>query len=144
MPNLVGMDYYEAKDAYNYLDIQINETENSTYEKDVIYFQDVAVGDAISSGQTVYVNVSLGISMVEVPDVKNYHFEYAKKILEQEDFVIQQKYEMSSEGVEASKVIRTEPAAGEQAEAGSTIIVYISRGEIDTNIEIQNMVGDTV
>ena len=144
MPNLVGMDYYEAKDAYNYLDIQINETENSTYEKDVIYFQDVAVGDAISSGQTVYVNVSLGISMVEVPDVKNYHFEYAKKILEQEDFVIQQKYEMSSEGVEASKVIRTEPAAGEQAEAGSTIIVYISRGEIDTNVEIQNLVGDTL
>jgi len=141
MPNLVGMDYYEAKDAYTYLDIQINETENSTYEKDVIYYQDIAVGDAVSTGQTVYVNVSLGIDMVQVPDVKNYHYEYAKKILEQEDFVIDQKYEMSSEGVEASKVIRTEPAAGEMAEAGSTIIVYISRGAENPNVEIQNMVG---
>ncbi len=141
MPNLVGMDYYEAKDAYTYLDIQINETENSTYEKDVIYYQDVAVGDAVSTGQTVYVNVSLGIDMVQVPDVKNYHYEYAKKILEQEKFVIDQKYEMSSEGVEASKVIRTEPAAGEMAESGSTIIVYISRGAENPNVEIQNMVG---
>ena len=144
MPNLVGMDYYEAKDAYTYLDIQINETENSTYEKDVIYFQDIAVGDAISTGQTVYVNVSLGISMVEVPDVKNYHYEYAKKVLEQDDFVIEQKYEMSSEGVEASKVIRTEPAAGEMAEAGSKIVVYISRGTETGNVEIQNLVGDTL
>lgn len=141
MPNLVGMDYYEAKDAYTYLDIQINETENSTYEKDVIYFQDVAVGDAVSTGQTVYVNVSLGIDMVEVPNVKNYHYEYAKKILEQEGFSIDQKYEMSSEGVEASKVIRTEPSAGETAEAGSTIVVYISRGADNQAVEIQNMVG---
>ncbi len=144
MPNLVGLDYYEAKDTYTYLDIQINETESSTYEKDVIYFQDVAVGDAVSAGQTVYVNVSLGVSMVQVPDVKNYHYEYAKKILEQEDFVIEQKYEMSSEGVEASKVIRTEPAAGEMAESGSTVIVYISRGITDETIQVMNMVGDTL
>lgn len=144
MPNLVGMDYYEAKDSYTYLDIQINETENSTYEKDVIYFQDIAVGDTISTGQTVYVNVSLGISMVEVPNVKNYHYEMAKKMLEQEGFVIDQKYEMSSEGVETSMVIRTEPAAGEEAEAGSTVIMYISRGIENGSVEVQNLVGKTL
>ena len=144
MPNLVGMDYYEAKDTYTYLDIQINETENSTFEKDVIYFQDIAVGDAVSNGQTVYVNVSLGISMVQVTDVKNYHYEYAKKVLEQDGFVIEQRYEMSSEGVEASKVIRTEPAGGEMAESGSKIVVFISKGIANPSVEIQNMVGDTL
>lgn len=144
MPNLVGMDYYEAKDAYTYLDIQINETENSTYEKDVIYFQDIAVGDTISTGQTVYVNVSLGISMVEMPNVKNYHYEMARKMLEQEGFVVEQKYEISSEGVETSMVIRTEPAAGEEAEAGSTVIMYISKGVENGTIEIQNLIGKTV
>ncbi|MDE6088684.1 MAG: PASTA domain-containing protein, partial [Oscillospiraceae bacterium] len=144
MPNLVGMDYYEAKDSYTYLDIQINETENSTYEKDVIYFQDIAVGDTISTGQTVYVNVSLGISMIEVPNVKNYHYEMAKKMLEQEGFVIDQKYEISSEGVETSMVIRTEPAAGEEAEAGSTVIMYISKGIENSTIEVQNQVGKTI
>ncbi|MDE6005081.1 MAG: Stk1 family PASTA domain-containing Ser/Thr kinase [Oscillospiraceae bacterium] len=144
MPNLVGMDYYEAKDAYTYLDIQINETENSTYEKDLIYFQDIAVGDTISTGQTVYVNVSLGVSMVQVPDVKNYHYDMAKKMLEQEKFVVEQRYEMSSEGVETSMVIRTEPAAGEEAEAGSTIIMYISKGIENNTITIQNLVGKTI
>ena len=144
MPNLVGMDYYEAKDSYTYLDIQINETANSTYPKDFIYFQDIAVGDTVSTGQTVYVNVSLGVSMVEVPDVKNYHYEYAKKILEQEDFVVEQRYIISSEGIEASKVIRTEPSAGEEVEVGATVIMYISRGIEDEAVEIQNLVGRTV
>ena len=67
MPDLVGMDYYEAKDQYTYLDIQINETKNSAYEKDIIYEQDITVGDAISEGEIVYVNVSLGVSEVKFP-----------------------------------------------------------------------------
>ncbi|MBQ2264941.1 MAG: Stk1 family PASTA domain-containing Ser/Thr kinase, partial [Oscillospiraceae bacterium] len=37
MPNLVGWDYYEAKAEYEHLDIQINDTEYTSYEKDVIY-----------------------------------------------------------------------------------------------------------
>jgi hypothetical protein len=40
--------------------------------------------------------------MAKVPDVKNYHYEYARKILEQEGFIIEQKYEMSSDGTETS------------------------------------------
>ncbi|MBQ8928000.1 MAG: Stk1 family PASTA domain-containing Ser/Thr kinase, partial [Oscillospiraceae bacterium] len=144
MPNLVGMDYYEAKDEYPYLDIQINKTDYSTFEKDVIFFQDIAANDAVTSGQTVYVDVSMGVSMVAVPDVAQYHYEYAKKMLEQEGFVAEMKYEMSSDGTEASYVIRTEPAAGDQAEAGSKVIVYVSKGPDNESIEIQNMVGRTI
>ncbi len=144
MPDLVGMDYYEAKDTYTYLDIQINDTEYSNYEKDIIFSQDVAVDEAVVNGQTIYVNVSLGVSMTKVPDVKGYHYEYAKKILEQDGFVIEEKYEMSSDGTEASDVIRTQPAAGEEAESGSTIILYISKGQNSDSIEITNMVGMTI
>ena len=144
MPNLVGMDYYEAKDTYSYLDLQIDKTEYSNYEKDVIFFQDVQVGEAVGSGQSVKVNVSLGISMAKVPDVSNYHYEYARKILEQEGFITELKYEMSSDGTQASNVIRTEPSAGQEAEAGSTIIIYVSKGMNNDSIEISNMVGMTL
>ncbi|HAJ96929.1 MAG TPA: Stk1 family PASTA domain-containing Ser/Thr kinase [Ruminococcus sp.] len=144
MPDLVGMDYYEAKDTYTYLDIQINDTEYSNYEKDIIFSQDVAVDEAVTNGQTIYVNVSLGVSMTKVPDVKGYHNEYAKKILQQDGFIVEEKYEMSSDGTEASDVIRTEPAAGEEAESGSTIILYVSKGQNSDSIEITNMVGMTI
>ena len=144
MPDLVGMDYYEAKDTYNYLDIQISDTEYSNYEKDIIFSQDVAVDEAVVNGQTIYVNVSLGVSMTKVPDVKGYHYEYAKKILEQDGFIVDTKYEMSSDGTEASDVIRSEPSAGEEAESGSTIILYVSKGQNSDSIEITNMVGMTI
>ncbi len=144
MPNLVGMDYYEAKDEYIYLDIQLNETEYSSYEKDVIFEQDIAVGDAVTSGQVVYVNVSLGMSMVKVADVANYNYEYAKKMLEQQGFVVEPRYEVSTEGVPAYNVIRTEPAAGEEAESGSKVLVYVSKGENSDVYEVQDMVGWTL
>ncbi len=144
MPNLVGMDYYEAKDTYSYLDLQIDQTEYTTYEKDVIYFQDIQVGESVANGQAVKVNVSLGVSMAAVPDVHGYNYEYARKLLEQEGFVVEVKQEMSSDGTKENDVIRTEPSAGQEVEAGSTIILYVSRGMNSDSIEIQQMVGMTL
>ncbi len=144
MPNLVGMNYYEAKAEYEYLDIQVNDTEYSGYEKDAIYAQDAEVGDAVVSGQTVYVDVSLGVKTESVPDVTNIHHEYAAKMLEQKGFVVQEKYEMSTEGIDTNNVIRTEPAAGEEAESGSTVIMYVCKGNNSDTIVIQDMVGWTL
>lgn len=144
MPNLVGWDYYEAKAGYEYLDIQINDTSYTSYEKDVIYEQDIAEGDAVVSGQTVYVNVSLGVSMVEVPKVSGMQRDYAVKVLEQQHFKAEIKYEMSTDGTESNYVIRTEPPAGEQAESGSTIVVYVSRGMNSDSIVLQDMTGWTL
>ncbi|MBQ8079430.1 MAG: Stk1 family PASTA domain-containing Ser/Thr kinase, partial [Oscillospiraceae bacterium] len=141
MPDLVGMNYYEAKDTYTYLDIQIGETEYSEYERDIIFFQDINAGDAVSNGQTVSVNVSLGKNMAKVPDVDGLHYEYARKMIEQEGFVGDLKYELASDGTEASNVIRTEPANGEEAEAGSTVVIFVSKG-IDTNeVEVGQYIG---
>ena len=141
MPNLVGMDYYEAKDTYSNLDLQIDKTEYTSYDKDVIYFQDIQVGESVGNGQAVKVNVSLGVSMAKIPDVTNYHYEYARKILEQAGFITELKYEMSSDGTEASHVIRTEPAAEQEAEAGSTVAIWVSKGMNNDSIEISNMIG---
>ncbi|MBQ7002419.1 MAG: Stk1 family PASTA domain-containing Ser/Thr kinase [Oscillospiraceae bacterium] len=144
MPDLVGMDYYEAKDQYTYLDIQINETKNSAYEKDIIYEQDITVGDAISEGEIVYVNVSLGVSEVKIPEVATFNYEYAAKILEQEGFVPDIKYEVSTEGIEAYAVIRTEPAAGEMAPSGSIVTIWVSKGVNAEDVEMPDLIGQTL
>lgn len=144
MPNLVGMDYYEAKDTYSFLDLQIDQTEYSTFEKDLIYFQDIQVGESVSSGQEVKVNVSLGINMATVPDVHGYNYEYACKLLEQEGFITQVQWEMSSDGTDKDNVIRTEPAAGEEAEANGTILVFVSKGVNEDAVPIDDVIGYTL
>ncbi len=144
MPPLVGENYHEAKEKYQYLDIQINDTDYSSFEKDAIYEQDIEVGDTVTVGQTVYVNVSLGVSMVEVPDVTNINYEYAIKMLDQKNFKCEKKYDLSTEGITANNVIRTEPAAGEMAESGSTVILYISKGLNSDDIVLEDMVGWTL
>ncbi len=144
MPNLVGMDYYEAKDQYPYLDIKINETEYTDFEQDVIYFQDVAVDDSIVSGQTVYVDVSLGVSMKTVPEVSGMFYEYAEQLLTQEGFTCDRRYDISEDGVTENNVIRTEPAAGEEVPAGSEIILYISKGVDSDLVEIDNFIGKSL
>ena len=67
-----------------------------------------------------------------VPDVAQYHFEYAKKIMEQEGYQTELRYE-TSEAVTAGKVIRTEPAAGKALPEGATVTLIVSRGEPEGN-----------
>ena len=67
------------------------------------------------------------VSSMTVPDITNYHIEYAKKILEQEGFTYSVCYETSAE-CEASKVIRTDPPAGSSLPAGDQIHLYVSKG----------------
>lgn len=47
MPNLVGMDYNQAVEAYPKLDIQVDSTEWSELEKDKIFYQSVPEGDGV-------------------------------------------------------------------------------------------------
>lgn len=144
MPNLVGMDYKEAKDTYVYLDIQINETAYTSFEKDVIFEQDIPIDEPVVSGQTVYVNVSLGRSMATVPDVTKFNYEYARKMLKQEGFETELKYDLSVEGIEADCVIRTQPAAGQEAEVGSTVTVYVSKGLATESFKVPDLIGKTI
>ena len=63
----------------------------------------------------------------KIPDITNYHYEYAKKLLEQSGFSVMLCYEDSTE-LPAGTVIRTEPAAHTGAEPGSVVKLFVSRG----------------
>ncbi len=64
-----------------------------------------------------------------IPNIVNYHYEYAKKIIEQAGYAVEFRYEQNDE-VQASSVIRTEPAAGDFAPEGTKVIVYVSQGAL--------------
>lgn len=143
MPNLVGMDYNQAVEAYPKLDIQVDSTEWSDLEKDKIFFQSVPEGDGVKKGEIIKVKVSLGAKTVKVPNVINYHFQTAKEALIAEGLEVEFKYQENKD-VEEEIVFDTEPGALEEVAPGTTILVYVSKGKNVEEIKMENFVGKKI
>lgn len=143
MPNLVGMDYNQAVEAYPKLDIQVESTEWSDLEKDKIFFQSIAEGDGVKKGEIVKVKVSLGAKTVKVPSVVNYHFKTAEEALRGEGLEVEFKYQENKDVAEEI-VFRTEPGAHEEVAPGTTILVYVSKGRDVEEIVMADFVGKNI
>ena len=48
------------------------------------------------------------------------------------------------ESVAAGSIIRTDPAAGSQVAAGTTVVVYVSRPQVSTTTKVPSLIGMTV
>ena len=141
MPDFVGKNYYELGEDFNNFDIQVAFEDYSTYDKDVIYSQDIPAGTEVKLGQTVNVNLSLGYAQTKMPDVRNYQFEYAQKLLEQSGFEVEVVYEASLNGTAQNNVIRTLPASGEDVNAGAKVTMYVSEGLGADAAQVQTFTG---
>ena len=87
--------------------------------------------------------VSLGIQYVTVPDLTNYlqaDGEQQLKDLGVSVLVTQ----AVDESVAAGSIIRTDPAAGSQVAAGTTVVVYVSRPQVSTTTKVPSLVGMSV
>ncbi len=96
---------------------------NSNYAAGYIYKQSPVSGRTVREGQSVTLTVSLGIQYVTVPDLTNYvqtDAEQQLKALGVSVLVTQ-----AVDTTVARAVIRTDPAAGTQVAAGSTVIYVI-------------------
>ena len=140
MPNLVGMDYNQAVEAYPKLDIQVDSTEWSELEKDKIFYQSVPEGDGVKKGEIIKVKVSLGAKTIKVPNVINYHFKTAEEALRAEGLEVEFKYQENKD-VEEEIVFDTEPAALSEVAPGTTILVYVSKGKDVEEIEMETLSG---
>lgn len=143
MPNLVGMDFNQAHEAYPNLDIQVEATEWSDLEKDKIFSQSIPEGDGVKKGEIVKVKVSLGSKTVKVPNVKNYHYTTAGDLLRAQGLEVEYQYQPNDE-VEEELVFDTEPSAMEEVQPGSTILVYVSKGSEVEDIEMLDFVGQNI
>ena len=143
MPNLVGMDYNQAHEAYPNLDIQVEATEFSELEKDKIFEQSIPEGDDVKKGEIVKVKVSLGAKTVKVPNVINYHYIIAGEALRAQGLDVEYQYQTNDE-FEEEIVFDTEPAALEQVAPGSTVLVYVSKGSEIEEIVMEDFVGKNI
>ncbi|MGN1416201.1 MAG: Stk1 family PASTA domain-containing Ser/Thr kinase [Oscillospiraceae bacterium] len=129
MPNLVGVNYNDAKSTYApYFDLSVEGQEYSAeYDEGVIIAQTPKAGsEFIVQNTTVKVKVSKGPQMVTVRNVYDLEANEAKNMLQEQDFFVTIAFQTSD--VEENHVIATEPARNEKVEKGSTIIMYVSLG----------------
>ncbi len=81
-----------------------------------------------------------GIQYVTVPDLTNYlqaDGEQQLKDLGVSVLVTQ----AVDESVAAGSILRTDPAAGSQVAAGTTVVVYVSRPQVSTTTKVPSLVG---
>ena len=116
---------------------------SNDYAAGYVYKQSPVAGRTVREGQSVTLTVSLGIHYVTVPDLTNYvqaDGEQQLKDLGVSVLVTQ----AVDESVAAGSIIRTDPAAGSQVAAGTTVVVYVSRPQVSTTTKVPSLVGMSV
>lgn len=116
---------------------------NNDYAAGYVYKQSPVAGRTVREGQNVTLTVSLGTKYVTVPDMTNYMQTDATQQLKDlgvSVLVTQTVDESVAEGA----VIRTDPAAGSQVAAGTTVVVYVSRPRVKTTTKVPSLVGMSV
>ena len=116
---------------------------SNDYAAGYVYKQSPVAGRTVREGQSVTLTVSLGIQSVTVPDVTNYLQADAEQQLKNlgVSVLVTQAVEPT---VASGSVIRTDPAAGSQVAAGTTVVIYVSRPQVATTTKVPSLIGMNV
>ncbi len=107
--------------------VEVVPTHDENVPAGVALGTDPAAGGQLSPDSTIKLLVSDGPAPVSVPDVAGRSYDEAVAVLGESRFSAT-RVEEFSETVEAGQVIRTEPAAGQQAPRDSDVTVVVSKG----------------
>lgn len=151
VPSFVGAPYDEKlskwfadSDIYK---VNITYDYNSEYEPGMILAQDPQPDSKrkVKAGEQfceITLTISHSLEEVAVPDLTGLDQREAKLKLKAVGLVIKVE-EKPSDIVSRGQVISTSPKKGETAKSGDTVIVYISSGVEEGDIEVPNFVGMT-
>ncbi|MBR1883611.1 MAG: Stk1 family PASTA domain-containing Ser/Thr kinase [Clostridia bacterium] len=145
IPNVLGMTVDEIKEKYSSDGIIVEQTKieySSEYEAGKVISQSPTAGST-SKTKKIYVVVSRGQNLVKVTDVEGKDLKVAKYELEDTlGFKVEVEYEKSEEVV-SGNVISQSVKPGEEAQAGSKIILKVSEGDGKAKVLMPNVVGMT-
>lgn len=97
--------------------VSVEEDYSEEYAEGLVMSQSPAAGTEGHRTDTVTITVSLGLPLIEVPDVMHRDQREARSILEQAGFQV----EISRAWIWDTMVVRQTPEAGQQARKGSTV-----------------------
>ena len=146
LPNFVGTSYDELssnpelRSKYNF---NVDYIINTNYPGGTVISQKPDAGRSLminQKGIDVDLKVSTGFIETEVPDVTDLDFREAVLRLQNSGFQVE-THTITSDTVEKNLVISTNPAAGEQLTAGSTVYVDVSGGVEIAYVKMPNLIG---
>ena len=144
VPNLVDQ-YYESLKDYQGLDVELYEQVYSDkYAKGKVIKQEPADGLYVKQGTVIKVTVSMGPEPIvkTMENLIGQDYNTAVAFINGQNMGLNplQRQEFS-DVIEEGKVIRTEPAAGEELSEGQTVWIYVSSGPVIETAEVSNVVG---
>ena len=144
VPELLNQ-YYDSLKNYQGLEIELyQQTYSDEFEKGKVMKQEPAAGQEVVQGTIIKVTVSMGpepvIKIME--NLVGQDYDVAVAYINGQNMGLNplQRQEFS-ETVEKGKVIRTEPAAGENLEEGQTVWIYVSSGPVIEMVTMDDLVG---
>ena len=140
MPNLVNKTWDEVLNEYGDFNLTPTLKYDSKYEKNVVMHQSVMPGRTIKKNQNVEVTVSNGPKLVEIDDYSGKPIDDVITMLSKQDL----KYEIirqEDDNVQSDCVIKTNPAAREFVQVGTTVTLWVSTGASDETTAVPQLVN---
>ncbi|MGN0624390.1 MAG: Stk1 family PASTA domain-containing Ser/Thr kinase [Oscillospiraceae bacterium] len=142
IPNFVGQDIVQVQNDYkDKLNFNVEQQYSNEYSEGIIMSQS-DTDKTVREGFTLSLVVSKGQKLNVVPDMKNKTKEIAMSELTSAGFVPKDRYVYDS-NVPSGLVVKTTPEAGEQYPDGADVLVFISKGELESDVKVPNVVGLT-
>ncbi|MDQ3966473.1 MAG: Stk1 family PASTA domain-containing Ser/Thr kinase [Actinomycetota bacterium] len=125
-------------------EVEAKTKESSAQEKNLVIGQDPRGGEGktAEAGSTVTITVGGGPATAKVPNLYNLTPAAAKQALEDVGLSLGNQTEASSDQVPKGQIVDQQPAAGAEAEQGSSVDVTVSSGP--RQIEVPDVVGRNV
>jgi serine/threonine protein kinase/beta-lactam-binding protein with PASTA domain len=142
VPEVSGQSFEAAKSELEALDFQVEKVEepDDVVPTGDVIAQDPAGGSLEPPGTTITLTVSAGKETVTMPSLGSYTFDDAKNLLEGDQYQLKVEKEERDSTAPEDEVINSNPPEGSEVEKGSTVTLYVSRGESS----VPNVVGKSV
>ena len=143
LPNFVGKNITQVQSDWgDKLKFDVQQEYNIDYEEGIIFWQSQSPSKSVKEGYTLTVKVSKGKQMAVIPDVAGSESEVAESELRAAKFtvVLRSKYD---DNIPEGIAIGTEPAAGTEFAIDGAVTLYVSKGPLDTQVKVPNVVGLT-
>ena len=149
VPNFVGKNYEDIINSTEFnkiFNFSVNVTANPDVPVGQIISQDPEADRSmmvVPEGINMTLVVSTEVKQTKIPDVKNKHYQEAMIELQNAGFLVEIAKTEASDSVTVDYVISTDPVAGEELAAGSTVFLTVSAGPSVKVVTMPNLVGLT-
>lgn len=136
MPSLINKKYEDIKQKFEEeykVTLDATYEENADYPKEIIFWQEIEIGQKIEEGMTIKVKVSKGKTTASVPEYENWKLEDYIKLVEEREIEYTKVSEINFD-YENGYVIRVSPDPGSEIdlEAGEVLTIYYADNPEET------------